>query len=306
MTPEIERLLGGYATNSLTEEERKLLFEAALDDQDLFNALEEEQALRDLLQDEESRREIVRALRPAPKRPSRLWIWGLAASVAATAVLVLVLIPRETPKPTMTVALSSARLSAPRDTALPAPPAAPARAVPVPRKKAAARPVPPPPVSAATVAPSSAPAAAPTQTTLARLSVERQLDAVMQAKQSVGGAGVAGANAFLPSAGLVKAESKMAPWQFERTLQDGTTADLTDSEIVQSGDSILVKLRSGLAGSVTVSEFSDSGWKPLPAGTPIAVDRRKMVRLEWLPAPDSTPMTSYLTLAPGEKPVIQP
>ena len=36
---EIQKLIGGYATGSLTDDERRLLFEAALDDQDLFDAL---------------------------------------------------------------------------------------------------------------------------------------------------------------------------------------------------------------------------------------------------------------------------
>jgi hypothetical protein len=33
---EIKQLLGGYATGTLTPEERKTLFDAALQDQDLF------------------------------------------------------------------------------------------------------------------------------------------------------------------------------------------------------------------------------------------------------------------------------
>ncbi len=36
---EIRRLLGGYATNTLTDGERTALFEAALEDQELFDAL---------------------------------------------------------------------------------------------------------------------------------------------------------------------------------------------------------------------------------------------------------------------------
>ncbi len=38
---EIRKLLGGYATNALTADERRMLFEAALEDQELFNALAE-------------------------------------------------------------------------------------------------------------------------------------------------------------------------------------------------------------------------------------------------------------------------
>jgi len=49
MAKDLEKLLGGYATSTLTEQERKALFEAALDDQQLFNALADEEALKELL-----------------------------------------------------------------------------------------------------------------------------------------------------------------------------------------------------------------------------------------------------------------
>src|ERR1017187_9537418 len=47
---EIQKLLGGYATDTLSEAERRALFEAAIEDQELFDALAKEQALRDVLQ----------------------------------------------------------------------------------------------------------------------------------------------------------------------------------------------------------------------------------------------------------------
>lgn len=59
---DLEKLLGGYATNTLTEAERKALFEAALHDQVLFDALADEQALKELLSDPTARRRILAAL----------------------------------------------------------------------------------------------------------------------------------------------------------------------------------------------------------------------------------------------------
>ena len=53
---DIEKLLGGYATDTLTEEERKELFAAALRDQTLFNALADEHALKEVLDDPRARR----------------------------------------------------------------------------------------------------------------------------------------------------------------------------------------------------------------------------------------------------------
>jgi hypothetical protein len=48
---DIRKLLGGYSTGTLTPEEERALFAAALEDQELFDALAKEQALRDLLRD---------------------------------------------------------------------------------------------------------------------------------------------------------------------------------------------------------------------------------------------------------------
>jgi hypothetical protein len=88
MTPEqIRTLLGGYATNTLTESERKMLFEAALEDQELFNALHDEDALRALLADPASREAIRRALEePARAKQSVFWPRRWAFSTAAAAV----------------------------------------------------------------------------------------------------------------------------------------------------------------------------------------------------------------------------
>lgn len=89
MTDEMRKLLGGYATNTLTETERQALFEAALEDQELFDALHQEQALKELLADPASRAEIRQALeKPRAARP-HWWIWTAAASAVAAAILVV-------------------------------------------------------------------------------------------------------------------------------------------------------------------------------------------------------------------------
>lgn len=61
MTNDARNLLGGYATGSLTEDERRALFEAALHDDALFAALSDEQALKELLDDPAMRAKILRA-----------------------------------------------------------------------------------------------------------------------------------------------------------------------------------------------------------------------------------------------------
>ncbi|MDT3778606.1 hypothetical protein PJI16_13650 [Nitrospira sp. MA-1] len=57
-----EHLLGGYATNTLTDEEKRKLFKAALNDQVLFDALADEEALKVMLADPESHRRILAKL----------------------------------------------------------------------------------------------------------------------------------------------------------------------------------------------------------------------------------------------------
>ena len=101
---EVEKLLGGYATGTLTESERKALFEAALTDQTLFNALANEQALKDLLDNPRARRRLLTALRAQASRPSlpsrlREWFRPLVAvravaGGAAVAILAVVTVTR--------------------------------------------------------------------------------------------------------------------------------------------------------------------------------------------------------------------
>ena len=96
MSPEdIKKLLGGYATGTLTTEEQQALFAAALEDQELFDALAREQSLRDLLRDPAARAELLSALEAPAPRPVGFWQWlrrpvvaGLAtAGVAAIAIV---------------------------------------------------------------------------------------------------------------------------------------------------------------------------------------------------------------------------
>lgn len=59
---ELEKLLGGFAADTLTREEKQALYSAALQDQQLFNALADEQALKELLSDPAARRRILASL----------------------------------------------------------------------------------------------------------------------------------------------------------------------------------------------------------------------------------------------------
>ncbi len=74
---DLEKLLGGFAADTLTPEERQQLFAAAMQDQQLFNALADEQALKELLTDPSVRRRLLQALNhttPVAVAESASWL----------------------------------------------------------------------------------------------------------------------------------------------------------------------------------------------------------------------------------------
>jgi hypothetical protein len=127
---EIQKLLGGYATGTLTPEEEQALFAAALDDQELFDALGREQALRDLLRDPAAKAELLAAL-DAPERGGFLaWlrrpvVAGLAvAGVAAISAVSVWQATRS--KPAAQVMVAELKMPEPKETiAAPVPVAVP-------------------------------------------------------------------------------------------------------------------------------------------------------------------------------------
>lgn len=60
---DLEKLLGGFAADTLTAEEKQQLYRVALTDQQLFTALADEQALKELLTDPAVRHKLLQALR---------------------------------------------------------------------------------------------------------------------------------------------------------------------------------------------------------------------------------------------------
>ncbi len=62
---ELEKLLGGFAVNTLTAEERQKLFTAALQAQPLFNALADDQRVKELLPDRTVPRKVLLQKFPA-------------------------------------------------------------------------------------------------------------------------------------------------------------------------------------------------------------------------------------------------
>jgi hypothetical protein len=142
---EIRKLLGGYAANTLTESERTALFEAALEDQNLFDALQNEDTLRDLLSDPVSREQIRQVLKPTPRRTLWMQPWLIGtATVAVAAVIAIAIVtrhrePAATSVPTQIAqSVAEPKLEAPPTEARQPEAPQPAPAVPAPERKGAA------------------------------------------------------------------------------------------------------------------------------------------------------------------------
>lgn len=157
-----EKLLGGHATGTLTEAERKALYAAALEDQALFDALMDEEALRELLADPEARAQVLAALAPAPPKVIPFWrrpgLLGAAAGVLMASLAGLTWLRNpQAPPPVQAEPPSPKVLSQPEAAGAPESPAEPQAA----RRKAAPRPVQEPAAHPAEAAPAPRPAAVP-------------------------------------------------------------------------------------------------------------------------------------------------
>ena len=157
---EAEKLLGGYATGTLTEQERSLLFSAALEHQELFDALAGEEALRELLADAAARRRLLGELSESRRPFWRPLSAGLAASLAGAALLFVVLF-RHSSAPPPPPAPMMAHAPVPH-AVVPAPPAPPAKKTkPTAPRAHPAKPLteleppPPPPIAALSGAPAA-------------------------------------------------------------------------------------------------------------------------------------------------------
>src|SRR5262245_35745745 len=101
MKPEdAKRLLGGYATGTLTDAEQQALFAAALENQELFDAIAREQSLREVLSDPSAKAHLLAAL--DKPRPNWWFSWRpavAALAMAGVAVVAVVVVRRQAPAP---------------------------------------------------------------------------------------------------------------------------------------------------------------------------------------------------------------
>lgn len=219
---EAGKLLGGYATDTLTEAERRALFEAALGDQALFDALADEEALRELLAEPAARARLLTALAP---RVVPLWrrpgVLGVAAGllVAGLAGLAVLHGPGEVPVPRAEVPTPAPKAEGVAPAVGAREPAAPKPSAPAPRRAA---PLPPAPRQLPTSSRTVEAPAALAPGSLEKQRAEERLDAEDAAKartradraQAGAAAGVAVVSAAPPApvaGGLPAAVAEAAP-----------------------------------------------------------------------------------------------
>jgi hypothetical protein len=120
---EVEKLLGGYASGTLTDVEREALFSEALKNQSLFDAVADEEALRELLSDPAAKRRLLAVLEPKPSFWSILWSPAPLAALSSVAVAVVLFVAMRSTEivsesePTVSVA----RTESPKPFVAPAP-----------------------------------------------------------------------------------------------------------------------------------------------------------------------------------------
>jgi hypothetical protein len=173
---DIQKLLGGYATGTLTPEEQQTLFEAALEDQELFDSLAREQSLRDLLRDPAARAHLLATLDTPPPRWYQRFLRPLPiAAVAALAAAAVIVIRQLAPLPPPTTFARLTPPPAPSPSVVGTPPAPPAESAPAFARPSRVQPerserkdalVPPPTARSSAAAAPPIPASSPTPAAL--------------------------------------------------------------------------------------------------------------------------------------------
>ena len=130
---DMQKLLGGYATGTLTPEERDALFVAALEDQELFDALMREEPLREVLQDPVAKNHL-RAVLTVPVRTPwhHRWLRPAVLAAMAAGIVGIGVVMVEQHAPPRPIEIAKVETARPPAVVLPAPEPAAATEAPKP------------------------------------------------------------------------------------------------------------------------------------------------------------------------------
>jgi hypothetical protein len=263
---DIMKLLGGYATGTLTEQERASLFEAAIGNQELFDALADEEALRELLSDPVCRQQLLRSLGEKKltfgervtmwlRRPATL---ALAGGLTAAAIGVVVI--RNVYGPAGPVQEIAMRHQTP---AMPAPPPATKAQPPQPETKKESKVQAPRPkkreaVVPATPASESKPLEKPaTQASSRELRDQRQAQAEADVLHERSGQAVRSKEAreAAPAVAFRTSVRNQAPslrYTVERRNVEGVYSEVLASTTFALSDSLRLTVEPGISGHLYV------------------------------------------------------
>jgi hypothetical protein len=290
---DVRGLLGGYAAGTLTPEERKELFEAALHDSELFEALHDEEALRELLSDPAARAQLLQATESA-----RFTIAGglrewfdrprgkvLATLLAVSLVMVSVKVWQDRTEPVEQQQRETAFVRLPAEAPQAEPPAAKTQDSP----ESAARPLPrvarrstPPPAGA----PSAATVPEPVLTAPAPQAAAPAA-AVMVAEKAAD-AGVAG---------VVEAGQQEIRWSVLRRTQGGRFEPAPPGAVFESTDAVRLQVEPARTGALTVSDATGASLFSgrVTAGSPVVVP----VTLAFTDVPEHRLRVAFVPAEPG-------
>ena len=252
---DVERLLGGYAAGTLTPEEARALFAAALEDQQLYEALLGEEPLRELLADPAARANLLAELDVLPKpwyyRDVHPGIIALAISAVVIVVLGLKFWPVRTAPPVTVI--SQAELPQPAKSALPTALFEEHQAA-----TGTDKPLPAPPVVAAAPSPSELPSAI--NDVLAQSSPR---PAPPDSTPGVArDAAIVRPQAFAPVA--VTPAALAVRYTILKKLVTGEFAPVDPAQELEAGDETAIRLEPNESGFLYVLERSDSGdWRAI-------------------------------------------
>ena len=330
---DIQKLLGGYATDTLSDAERRALFEAALEDQELFDTLAKEQALRDVLQDPSARQQLIDALGPA-REPFAARAWrrlrqpAVLAMAGGLAVLLIVggLVLRQTKRAARPVAIMADAI-APRNEVSTAasqgvPSPAPRKVFHPPAARIPKPPLPAPPMLSAqreissanlSVAPATAPPPPPA-VALARSAPagaaeggRQLLPAMPMPTHSFIASGGARMAKMSPAKAKASGASVAATRPIEYTLllkdDKGVYSQVPSGTVFRAGDSVRLQVEARQTGYIYLLQRDSTGVWNLVASQPVETAQRyELPSSDGLESDTAAHLELLLVLSRAEEP----
>ena len=272
MSLDKHKLTALYGSGQLSEDERKQLFAAAIEDQELFDALAHEDSIRDALLLPGARERVIAGLKP---KRNRWFAWAGGLAVAAAAAVVFVVVRPQTQPvtvpPSPEVQSPQVKTSAPMEAEVrneepTLPKQAKAKQPEAPRQMQSLQKAPP---VAAT--PAIAPLEASKKEEVAlkdkaaddqKIMVSASSSAV-QVEPSIVGGSLGASNRAAPQAR--RASSALPDYSVLRKNSDGEFVPLPSGEALKRGDAVRIAITAPINGRMIVAS-APNGIQEIQAG----------------------------------------